>query len=112
MDSVQKKLTERLSIPRKRNYYLPLITQSNINNRVKVNKNLQRMKSLKKSKSINKENKPNIKNFGSFCFKTKKIHLKPKKTVKQNKKNKFMKITKEGPIMYKSIISNRKTEFE
>ena len=72
------------------------------------------MKSFKKSKLGLKENKPNKKNIGLFALKSKKIKLCQRKNSKKSKikQNKFMKKTKNGAILFKSIVTNRKSEFD
>jgi hypothetical protein len=110
----QKLLTDRLSVPKKKYYYLPSITKSNINNANHFKRNLQRLKSLKRTFCSHKENKPTNTHFGSFYIQTKKIKLKPKKPkkLKKDKNKKFLKISKAGSFLYKSIVTNRRKEFD
>ena len=101
LKQAQRRLADRLSIPKKKQYYLPVISKSNMNHPV------FRPKAKKKSLSINKENLAKKNLFGSVCFKAKGGEAKRAR----RKMDKFLRITKGGPVMFKSSVSNRIPEF-
>ena len=104
----QRLLADRLSVPKSKHYWLPGITHSSITNRVSGTK-----RSLAKNGSKLKENRGMVANLESFCFKAKKIHMKSKKRKKKSRKPlKILKNTKDGELLFRSIITNRKTEFD